>query len=112
MNNVSQKDKRRDLRRNQTSEEKMLWHMLRAGKTGLKWRRQVSIGAYVADFYCPSIKLVIELDGDQHLTAVEYDGVRDSYFGALGIKVIRISNKTFNGDLEIIYQKIKEHLSS
>lgn len=106
MNTVKDKEKRRMLRKRQTPEEKLLWEMLRRKRTGLKWRRQAGIGSYVADFYCPSKKLVIELDGGQHKAAMGYDAVRDKFFQDLGIKVIRISNKIFNGDLEIVYQKI------
>lgn len=98
------------LRKNQTKEEKLLWEILRRRRLGFKWRRQVGIGEYIADFYCHAQKLVIELDGKQHETAVEYDLIRDKFFNSLGIKVIRISNEVFNGDLEIIYKKINESL--
>lgn len=106
MNNVANKEKRRLLRKNQTPEEVILWKFLRRNHTGVKWRRQVSIGAYVADFYCGSQKLVIEVDGIQHEQALEYDQIRDTFFKSLGIRVLRIKNKEFNSDLEKIYQKI------
>lgn len=111
MNTIKEKEKRRLLRRNETPEEKLVWSMLRANKTGMRWRRQVSIGVYVADFYCPSKKLVIELDGKQHLSNVEHDQIRDGFFKSLGITVIRIPNEILNSDLEIIYQKINQYIS-
>ncbi len=110
MNRLRDKEKRRMLRKQQTPEEKLLWEMLRRKRTGLKWRRQTGIGSYVADFYCPSKKLVIELDGGQHKDMIGYDTVRDKFFHDVGIRVIRISNKIFNGDLEIVYQKIIKSL--
>ena len=100
INTVHNKEKRRLLRKNQTPEEKVVWDILRGSKTGLKWRRQVSIGGYVADFYCYKKKLVIELDGVQHqeLDAIEYDYIRDAYMKSLGITVIRISNQDIRAD--------------
>ena len=87
--------KRRALKTNQTEAEALLWSKLRNRQfLGLKFRRQYGIGEYIADFYCPEIRLVIELDGGQHLTAdgLEYDRVRTEYLNCLGIKVIRFGN--------------------
>lgn len=82
--------------------------MLRGRKTGLKWRRQVSIGVYVADFYCAEKKIALELDGNQQQEekAREYDEIRDAFFKSRDITVIRISNKELTGDPSIIYEKI------
>jgi len=54
---------------------------------GYKFRRQHSVGSYILDFYCPSEKLAVELDGDSHFTdaAIEYDDVRTAYLNALNI---------------------------
>ena len=95
INNKNNLEKRRSLRRNQTPEEDLLWQELRKNRTGLKWRRQVSIGSYVADFYCYKLKLVIELDGGQHLTEknLEYDQIRDKFFESKSIIVVRINNQ-------------------
>ena len=95
INSKIQKEKRKELRRNQTFEEKRLWKLIRGNKMGMKWRRQVSIGAYIADFYCYEKRLVIELDGVQHLRtkAIEYDKIRAEFFKSRGIDVIRITNK-------------------
>ena len=109
INGIEQKEKRRFLRKKQTPEEAFVWNMIRGNKTGLKWRRQVSIGTYVADFYCASKKLVLELDGNQHLLpkAQEYDSIRDQFFKMNNIKVIRISNHELNSDPSIVYRRIK-----
>ncbi len=66
INGTAHTEKRRLLRKKQTAEEEFVWKMLRGRKTGLKWRRQVSIGVYVADFYCAEKRIVLELDGSQH----------------------------------------------
>ncbi len=107
-------EKRRTFRKEQTPEEELLWQMLRGNKTGFKWRRQVSIGAYIADFYCFAKKLVIELDGNQHLEpkALEYDKIRDAFLSSLGIRVIRISNNDLRRETDTIYQMIINHLNA
>lgn len=60
----------------------------------LKFRRQYGIGEYIADFYCPEFRLVIEIDGETHFTndAREYDEIRTKYFECNGIRVVRFSN--------------------
>jgi very-short-patch-repair endonuclease len=66
INNKESLIKRRLLRRNQTLEENILWEYLRKNNAGLKWRRQVGMGFYIADFYCHSKKIIVELDGNHH----------------------------------------------
>ena len=87
-----QKKHRKALRKNMTPCEGILWSKLRRGVLGVKFRRQHSIGKYIADFYCAEKKLVIELDGSQHGEQVEYDTRRTHYFESLGIRVYRIWN--------------------
>lgn len=88
---------------------------------GFKIRRQSSIGPYVADFYVPVAKLVIELDGGVHFTAQArvYDAERSRYIEAQGVKVIRFTNdqihENLSGVLEEVLREIRaraaEHLS-
>jgi len=87
--------------------------MIRGNKTGYKWRRQVSIGAYIADFYCHAKRIIIELDGIQHAEekALEYDKIRDEFLKSLGITVVRISNYDIRLNKNLIYQKIINYLS-
>jgi len=70
-------DRRKDLRNNSTPQEDILWSKLKHSQLGFKFRRQHSIGGYIVDFYCPSKKLVIEIDGPAHLLKEnrEYDKV-------------------------------------
>jgi very-short-patch-repair endonuclease len=64
---------RRLLRNNATPQEIILWSRLRKNRLGSKFRRQHSIGPYIADFYCPEKTLIIEIDGSQHNLHVDYD---------------------------------------
>ncbi|MEQ8769837.1 MAG: DUF559 domain-containing protein [Phycisphaerales bacterium] len=80
----------RELRRDTTPPERVLWSMLRnRGLAGLKFRRQQSIGPYVADFYCPEARLVVEIDSQVHDRA--HDDRRDASMRAEGIETIRIT---------------------
>ena len=87
---------RKKLRNNGTCAEAVMWNMLKQSQVGgLKFRRQHSIGPYVADFYCPKLKLALELDGYYHFTpeGIEHDRARDRYFDDLGITTIRFENQ-------------------
>src|SRR3989344_7416337 len=100
--------RRKELRNNSTPQEILLWFKLKHSQLGLKFRRQHSIGGYIADFYCPSKKLAIEIDGSQHFEkeAKEYDSVRSNYFEGLNIKVLRFTNAEINTNMEGVLQKI------
>jgi very-short-patch-repair endonuclease len=87
---------RKKLRNNGTSAEAVMWNILKRSQVGgLKFRRQHSIGPYVADFYCPELKLALELDGHYHTTpaGMEHDYRRDQYFLQQGITTIRFENR-------------------
>jgi very-short-patch-repair endonuclease len=85
-------DTARRLRRDSTKHERILWNALRASLPHAKFRRQVPLGPYVADFCCHSARLIIELDGGQHAEAVDYDGARTRFLVAEGYRVIRFWN--------------------
>jgi very-short-patch-repair endonuclease len=76
---------------------------------GRKFRRQVSIGGYIVDFYCPSEELIIELDGEVHntLEAREYDEERTKFFNALKLRVIRFENWEVEKNLDRVLNCIK-----
>ena len=85
----------RDLRRNQTSAEGLLWSLLRDRQlNGLKFRRQHPLGGYILDFYCHEERLAVELDGSGHLEAgqARHDEQRTKDLEALGVRVIRMWN--------------------
>ena len=74
---------------------------------GLKFRRQHPIGPYVADFACPSIRLVVELDGDQHGRHLEYDQARTAYLATRGYRVIRFDNRDVSQRLDDVLEAIQ-----
>ena len=83
----------RKLRRKQTDAERKLWSFLRNRQLhGYKFRRQMPIGTYIVDFACVSLKLIIELDGSQHMHNTDYDECRTEYLRTKGYKVIRFWN--------------------
>ena len=92
-----------------TPAELMLWKHLTTWKhQGYKFFRQYPIGAYVVDFFCPRLRLVIEIDGESHAHQVAYDQRRTAYLEAQGLKVVRFWNsevyESLEGVLETIYQ--------
>ena len=107
------KERRVDLRNNQTPQEILLWSRLRREQLGFKFRRQHGVGGYIVDFYCPEKKLVIEVDGAQHFEkeAKEYDRIRSSYLKGLDIKVLRFTNAEINTNIEGVIQKIFSKLN-
>ena len=112
INNFQRKEIRKELRKNQTPQEIILWSKLRDNQTEYKWKRQVSIGPYIADFYCWKKLLVIELDGSQHLDNKEYDKDREKYFLNLGIKTLRFWNNEINTNIDGVLKIITEKLES
>ena len=87
---------RRDLRTFGTQHEATLWLILKNRQVGgARFRRQFSVGPYVLDFYCPELKLCIELDGADHFTAegAAHDEVRTAYLAGEGIEVLRFENR-------------------
>ena len=106
------KERRVQLRKSETLEEKILWAFLRRNQIGYKFRRQHSIGGYIVDFYCPEKKLVVEIDGPAHSKKEnkEYDKVRENYLNSLSIKVLRFTNLEVNADPEKVAKRIKEGL--
>ena len=80
----------RRLRRQLSLPEMLLWQRLRLTKGDLRSRRQHAMGLYVADFYCPEAKLVIEVDGRAHDSRHVRDEKRDAYLTSLGFRVSRI----------------------
>jgi len=93
----------------------VLWEVLKDKKLcGRKFRRQHSIGHYIADFYCPSERLIIELDGQHHYSpdGIAKDTDRDKHLEIMNIKVLRFENKEVINNLTQVLKIIKEHLES
>lgn len=106
--------RRKDLRKNSTKYEDLLWQELRNNKLGYKFKRQYSIVNFVIDFYCAKVKLAIEIDGPIHKTksSIDYDRHRTQYINSLGIKEIRFSNYQINMNMPFVINKIIESLPS
>ena len=107
--NKSLKQLSRSLRRNMTDAEMLLWSKLRGKQfKGLQFYRQKIIGNYIADFYCPKSKLVIEVDGGQHyaIEGREKDMRRDEYMTRAGITVLRFSDREVLGQLDAVLEEI------
>ena len=100
---VAPKTLARLLRRNQTDEEKQLWQALKAGRfAGFKFRRQHQVGNYYLDFYCPTAKLSVELDGYQHglPEQMQRDAERTRLLDSQGIEELRYWNHQWNKNRE------------
>ena len=100
---------RKQLRKNPTEPEKKVWYYIRNAQLGQRFRRQVSIGDYIVDFYCPKPRFIIEIDGDSHYSEVaeEKDRRRTKYFTELGLEVVRFTNKEVAENIEGVILKIK-----
>ena len=112
--NKNLKQLSRTLRRNMTDAEKLLWSKIRGKQlSGLQFYRQKIIGNYIADFYCPKTRLVIEIDGGQHYSAdgKEKDRARDEYMARGGITVLRFSDREVLENLESVLEKLWNGLS-
>ena len=99
----------RRLRRNMTDAEKILWSKLRNKQLeNQKFRRQHPLGPYVLDFYCPSKRLVIEVDGGQHYThkGKLRDKKREEYLTKCGLIILRYSDKDILTNLNIVLRDI------
>ncbi len=100
-------DTARKLRKEPTPAERKLWALIRNDQLGVNFRRQHAIGNYIPDFVCIKKKLIIELDGSQHLEQKEYDDERTKYFESVGYHVIRFWNNQImndiNGGIKAIY---------
>ena len=100
-----------ELRKNMTKEEKHIWYDF-FKKLPLTVHRQKNIGEYIVDFYIPSKKAVIEIDGKQHrlLEISENDIIRQNYLQSLGLTVIRIDNADINSKFKDVCTGILNRL--
>lgn len=86
---------RQALRKGAPRAERELWkHLRKQQMRGLRFRRQFSIGPYVVDFYCPEVKIGIEVDGASHFAygAKARDEVREAFLNGIGVRLIRVQN--------------------
>jgi very-short-patch-repair endonuclease len=101
----------RSLRANATKAERKLWRRLKSKQIeGLKFRKQHPIGPYILDFYCPEVKLCIEVDGGQHNESshIQSDATRTNFLEAHGVTVIRFWNVEIFDNLDGVVEAIME----
>jgi len=104
----------RHLRRNMTSSERVLWsHIRRKRIKGKQFYRQRPLGSYIVDFYCPSGRLIVEIDGSGHMRPekIKLDQIRDAYFESIGLRVIRCSSREVMTNIDGVLRRIYESLA-
>ena len=113
-NSRSKKKFRQELRKSLIAAEAVLWQSLKGCQLlEKKFRRQVGIGRYIVDFYCPECALVVELDGAAHfsISIDDYEMERTKYLESQGLKIIRFENRELY-DIEAVLETIKEALTN
>ena len=108
-NKSRQKQRRRHLRNHLTKAEVILWmHLSNRQMCGYKFRRQYGVDEYIVDFYCPKLKLAIEVDGEYHFlgSAPLHDWIRQSRIERYGIHFLRITNDDIWDDLDSVLEEI------
>jgi very-short-patch-repair endonuclease len=97
----------KELRREETLAERLLWRVLRdRSVNGLKFRRQHPLDGFVLDFFCPEVRLCVELDGGIHDTQQERDAARTAQLEARGLRVIRFRNEDVENDMPSVLRRI------
>ena len=98
------KERARSFRKNMTDAENRMWYFLRNRRlNGYKFVREFVIGSYIADFVCREKKLIIEVDGGQHMEAAEYDKRRTEFLEKNGYRVLRVwNNEVFTNTREVL----------
>ncbi len=113
-NNQYLKIRRKSLRNQMSEPEQKLWYHLRAKNLKkYKFRRQFSVGNFILDFFCPQLKLAIEIDGDSHFInsrTIEHDKIRGEYLKQFGIQILRFNNDEVNTNLNSVLEKILKYL--
>ena len=101
------------LRRNMTACEKIIWERLCNKQLGVRIRRQHPLMNYIADFYCHQFKLVIEIDGEIHLSKEnkEYDLGRENILKEYGIEIIRFTNDQVTTEIDEVIRIIAEKIA-
>jgi len=111
--NKNLKQPARELRKNMTEAERLLWSKIRRKQLkGKQFYRQKVISNYIVDFHCHSSNLVIEVDGGQHFSSagVARDQSRDVYLQSLGLTVLRFTNNEVLTNIEGVIDRILEKL--
>lgn len=106
---------RRQLRRNATPAERKFWSYVKNRQVrGFIFRRQHGVGRYIVDFYCPQLRLVVEIDGPAHqiIEAQHYDKIREQFLEACYIQVIRFTNDQVMNHIDEVIKKLETYIAS
>ena len=103
-------ERAKELRREMTPAEKLLWQEIRANKLGVRFRRQQVIQGFIVDFYCHQTGLVVEVDGDIHDLQKEEDERREKVLSALRLRVVRFRNDEIVKNPSAVVWKIIEFI--
>ena len=107
------KAKARELRKNMTEQEKILWKRLRKRQqNGMHFRRQHPYSIYILDFYCFEANLALEVDGKVHLSQKEYDLERTRFLKSSGLNVLRFTNDDIETNIKWVLEQINKYLRS
>ena len=98
----------KELRREITPAEKILWQELRTNKLGIHFRRQQVIAGFIVDFYCHKAGLVIEVDGDIHDLQQEEDARREKVLSEMGLRIVRFGNEEVMKNLSAVVGNVRE----
>ena len=104
-------ERARELRREMTPAEKLLWQEVRAKKLGVRFRRQQIIAGFIVDFYCHKGVLVVEVDGDIHDLQQENDALREKVLREMGLTIVRFRNDNVVKDLPTVVVRIRSLIS-
>ncbi len=102
------------LRNEPTASEIIFWSLLKQYFSNFRFKRQHPISQYIADFYCHKLKLVVEIDGNIHLTeeAKNNDKLRDEFMQSLDLKIVRFTNEEVCKNGELVVQHLKDIIES
>jgi very-short-patch-repair endonuclease len=101
------------MRHSPVSTEDLFWSFVRNRQLGgHKFKRQVLIDPYIADFVCAKGKLIVELDGPRHAVRKDYDVARNAFLRAQGYDVLRFTNEDFAGDITLVLKTIEHALAT
>jgi len=98
-----------ELRQNMTEAEKYLWERLNKNQLGVRFKAQHPIDIFIADFYCHQYRLVIEVDGEIHLSQKEYDEGRTAELERFDLKILRFTNQEVLNNIDWVLAEIKKY---
>ena len=101
-----------ELRKNMTIAEKHLWERINNNQLGFRFKAQHPIDIFIVDFYCHKFRLVVEVDGEIHLSHKDYDEGRTSELERFDLTIIRFTNYEVLNDIDRVVEEIKKHLKT